>query len=131
MRADYPCAGTHTGPFMVPVRTTRWHTMARISLAQARAGQEVLRPVVNNNGVVLVQAGARLSDSIIERLRNLGISFIVVAGPDPASDVKTPEARLAELDRRFAGHEDDPLMVQLKQVVAAQIVAAAGVAPDA
>lgn len=94
--------------------------MARISLGQARAGQEVVRPVVNNNGVVLVQAGARLSTSIIERLHGLGISFIVVAGTDPAVAVKSPAARLAELDRRFAGHEDDPLMAELKRVVAAQ-----------
>lgn len=95
--------------------------MARISLTQAQAGQEVLRPVVNNNGVVLVQAGTRLSHSLIDRLQGLGISFIVVAGPDSAAGVRTPAARLAELDRRFRGHEDDPLMAELKRVVAGQI----------
>lgn len=97
--------------------------MARISLGQARAGQEVVRPVVNNNGVVLVQAGTRLSESLIERLRGLGISFIVVAGADPIVPGPAPAAQLAELDRRFAGHDDDPLMSELKRIVAVQITA--------
>lgn len=95
--------------------------MARISLGQARAGQEVVRPVVNNNGVILVQAGARLTDSLIERLHDLGITVVVVAGADPSAKDKAPAERLAEIDRRFAGHEEDHLMMHLKRIVSAQV----------
>lgn len=77
--------------------------------------------MVNNNGVILVQAGTRLSDSLIERLHGLGISFVVVAGPEAVARSKAPAERLADLERRFTGHETDPLMTRLKQIVSARI----------
>ena len=59
--------------------------------------------------------------SLIERLHGLGISFVVVAGPEAVARSKAPAERLADLERRFTGHETDPLMTRLKQIVSARI----------
>ncbi|MGE3273927.1 MAG: hypothetical protein AB7O67_02365 [Vicinamibacterales bacterium] len=95
--------------------------MSRISLSQARAGHAVVRPVVNNNGVVLVQAGAALTDGLIDRLRTLGVSSIVVAGEGPSAAPRSAADRIAELDHRFAGVKDEPLMAELYTIVRGQI----------
>ncbi|MEW6322673.1 MAG: hypothetical protein AB1635_16495 [Acidobacteriota bacterium] len=95
--------------------------MGRISLSQARAGQEVIRPVANANGVVLVQAGTRLTDALIDRLRALGVGFVMVAGSSQAEAPKPPARLAAELEARFAGHEGDPLMMEIKRIVGAQL----------
>jgi hypothetical protein len=93
--------------------------MKKLSITEAEAGNVVARPVATSSGMVMVQPGAVLTAEIIARLANLGIDIVWVEGT--TADAKPLEAQLAELDRRFAGHEDDPLMMELKAVVASCI----------
>lgn len=95
--------------------------MSRISLTQARSGQKVVRSVINNNGVVLVQAGTPLTEPLIDRLRGLGVTTVFVAGSGPGAAPRTTAERVAELEQRFSAVIDDPLMRELYDVVRAQI----------
>jgi hypothetical protein len=90
--------------------------MKKLSLTGAEAGQIVARPVATSSGMVMVQPGAELTAEIISRLMDLGVDTVWVDGT--AENAKPVDQLLAELDRRFTGHEDDPLMMALKAVVA-------------
>jgi superfamily II DNA helicase RecQ len=93
--------------------------MKKLSLTDVEAGQVVARPVATNSGMVMVQPGTALTADMIARLANLGIDMVWLEGT--ADDARPVEAVLADLDRRFIGHEDDRLMMELKAVVAACI----------
>jgi hypothetical protein len=101
--------------------------MPRITLSRAQPGQKLTRPIVTSSGVVMVQAGAELTATLIDRLRGMGIDTVVVASGDEPSTARRPlHERLAELDERFTGHEQDPWMMQLKDIVARQLAAGPG-----
>jgi hypothetical protein len=90
--------------------------MKKLSITDVEAGQVVARPVATSSGLVMVQPGAELTPEIISRLSDLGIDTVWVEGV--SEDAKPIETLLAELDRRFTGHDGDPLMMALKAVVA-------------
>ena len=90
--------------------------MKKTPIDSARAGDIVARPVVSAGGVTLVAPGAVLKAETISRLRDLGIDRVWVEGVSDTA--KTPEEQAAELDRRFAGHEHDSVMMELKAIVA-------------
>jgi hypothetical protein len=96
--------------------------MPKIPLSKVQPGQRIARAVVNANGVVMVQPGTELTSSMIERLRSVGVDAVVVAsGDEPTVPTRPVHERLGELDARFAGHENDPVMMQIKDVVARQL----------
>jgi len=89
--------------------------MPRIPLKDCKPGQVLGRPVVNGNRMVLLPEGTELSSKLIERLADAGVEGVVVSDGRPA-DAEVVE-RLAALDARFLGHEDNPLMMAVKAVV--------------
>jgi hypothetical protein len=96
--------------------------MPKIPLSKVQPGQRIARAVVNANGVVMVQPGTELTSTMIERLRSVGVDAVVVASGDGSTEPSKPvEERLRELDARFAGHENDPVMMQIKDVIARQL----------
>jgi hypothetical protein len=104
--------------------------MPRISISSAQPGQRVAQAITNASGVTMVQAGAELTAGLIERLKSLGIATLVVAGAAGGSD-RPLDVLLRELDARFAGHELDPWMMALKQIVKRQLEEAASPGPHA
>jgi hypothetical protein len=58
-----------------------------------------------------------LSAELIGRLKNLAVDALWVEGQDP--NARPVEELIEELNRRFAGHEQDRLMMELKAIVAA------------
>ncbi len=95
--------------------------MPRLPLHDVRPGQRLARAIVSHAGVVLVQPGAELTPAILDRLRSLGVDAVEVAGePEEATEVSI-EARVEEVDARFAGHEDDRWMMALKAIVLRQL----------
>jgi len=101
--------------------------MPRVLLSQAKPGQRVVRPITNASGVVMVQPGTELTAHLIERLQSWGIDSVSVAAEGAAREISVERA-LADLDARFAGHEQDTWMMQLKAIVALQIQK--GASPD-
>lgn len=89
--------------------------MRQIVLDDAKPGDEVAQPVKNERGMVILPKGAKLSLPMIDKLRRLGVRELVVEGDDPnAPPPKTLNDLLKELDIRFEGLEQNPLMMGIK-----------------
>ncbi len=95
--------------------------MPKIPISDAKAGQRLTRPAATRAGMVMVQPGTELTEAIIERLRNLGISSVFVAGERGGPSDKPLDVALRELDERFLGHEEDAWMMTLKAIVRRQL----------
>lgn len=88
--------------------------MRRIALAEAQVGDILAEPLTDEQGKMLLPKGARLSTAVLSLLRRRGISVLSVEGEDPlAGDI---QQLLEKLEFRFAGLEDDPLMMQIKAI---------------
>ena len=89
--------------------------MRQISVEKAEVGDVIAEAIEDKNGRVLLPAGAKLSQAVIVRLRGWGVSafYIEVAGQEGC---KGRDELLEELDYRFAGLEEDSLMVQIKKI---------------
>jgi hypothetical protein len=94
-------------------------TMKKVKLTDIEPGAVVARPVSTQGGQVMVQARTVLTAEIIGRLANLNVDDVWVEGASP--DAKAAEVLLAELDERFAVHEADPLMMDLKGIIAERL----------
>jgi len=95
--------------------------MPKIPISDAKPGQRLTRPAATRAGMVMVQAGTELTSALLDRLRNLGISSVVVAGERGSPGDKPLEVALHELDERFVGHEEDAWMMSLKAIVRRQL----------
>lgn len=92
--------------------------MRLIALSEAQAGDVIAEPVMKDRGMVILPKGALLSDKVIDRLRNMNVSEVVVEGDDPnAPPPKTYEELVDELEDRFSEHESDPTMMAIKEKV--------------
>jgi hypothetical protein len=94
--------------------------MQRIPFSMAQPGMILAKDVVraeNPNGPPICGKGVELTDSLIERLRNMGIQSITVEGhPIWLEGDKTLDELLEDLDKRFRRVADDPLTGKLKEV---------------
>jgi hypothetical protein len=77
------------------------------------------RPVVNQNGLMLVGEGTELTGALIEKIRSMNVDAVYVHGAP--RELPPREETLAQLDERFRNVEDMPHMAMLKQVVKAHI----------
>lgn len=93
--------------------------MKKLSILEAKAGDVVARPVSTASGVVLVRPGTALTGELLGRLESLGIDTVCVEGP--SADARPLDEILQALEERFAGHEQNALMMELKAVVAARL----------
>jgi hypothetical protein len=98
--------------------------MKKLPLSEARPGEVVARSVVTSGGVILVQPGTVLTADILARLADLRVETVCLEGA--SADARPVEEILQELDRRFAVHEQDDLMMALKAAVAARVAQGAG-----
>ena len=98
--------------------------MRRLYLSEAAPGDVIAEPVVNDRGMVILPRGAELTAPVIGRLQKMNVTVIVVEGDDPnAPPPKTLDELLADLDARFEGVEDVPLMMEIKEIAREHLVA--------
>lgn len=94
--------------------------MQKIPLASAVTGMVLARDIVRNDnpkGPPICGKGVTLTDSLIERLKRMGVSTVTVEGrPVQMEGDKSLEEILEDLDRRFNKVEDDPLTGKLKKI---------------
>jgi hypothetical protein len=83
-------------------------------------GAVLLRPVVNKNGLVLIAEGTELTDSLIDRIRGMGVNSIHVRGAKKALPPRNE--MLADLDRRFSKAESEPYMSIIKNAISDHIM---------
>jgi len=94
--------------------------MQRIPIALAKPGmklaKEVFRPE-NPSGPAMCGKGMELTESLLDRLRNMGIRSITVQGhPVWMEGDRTLEEMLEDLDKRFSQVSEDPLTGKLKNI---------------
>ena len=107
--------------------------MQNIPLSLAAAGMIVAKEIKSSDdpaSLTVCGKGVKLSESLIDRLKHLGIQAITVEGhPVTVEGESTLEEMLTALDRRFRRVEDDPLMMKLKAIYQKHLQRSMGV-PD-
>jgi hypothetical protein len=88
--------------------------MELVSITAARAGQVLARAVTNPSGATVCPTGFRLTEAVIERLRNAGVETLLIE-VDSAQKFAVQD-RIEALGRRFA-NVDDPILLQIKATI--------------
>lgn len=110
-----------------------------IDISQATSDMKLTKPVVNASGMVLMPEGIRLTPIFIDRLKKWGVQTVDIVtekeeAPAAASQGRVSgPTRVTEVDRDFAQRvaedvakrfvycKDNPLMAQLRVIVARQL----------
>ena len=92
----------------------------KISLDQAQPGMILAEKIVRDDGVLLCQKGAELTEGILRMLERMNRETV----PIEVASTETPEERAsrmareeAELAARFARVESDPILAELKKAL--------------
>lgn len=97
--------------------------MQEILTAQAEEGMILGRDVITPEGMVLCGKGTALSPNLIERLKKMEVSHVLVEGrPVEVEGERSLAEELAEVDRRFSRVEDTPPLMYLKKKVKERLV---------
>jgi hypothetical protein len=112
--------------------------MQKIPLNLARPGMKLGKPVLRDNGLVLVAENTELTESLLQRLNRMDISTLTVQGNpvdmgDGSGGTNPYTARAKRLDHLFRAHEGDAWMQQLRDHLRSyfQFKAASAAAMDA
>ncbi len=93
--------------------------MQKIPLNLAKPGMILDKPLLRDNGLVLVAEGTELSDTLLGRLLTMGIETIVVKGNpvdlDGAGGGSSFCQRAERMDHLFRKYQADPFMMKLKE----------------
>jgi hypothetical protein len=99
--------------------------MQTIAITLAEPGMivaEDIMPLNKPNGIPVLGQGSPLTAQIIERLKNIGIQSITVAGhPINLPGEETLEQALASLEDRFDSVRNDPYMMTILALLRKQI----------
>jgi hypothetical protein len=90
--------------------------MPATPIDRVTAGQVLEQPVTNASGVTLVRAGTELTGPLLSRLRDLGYLQLDVA-PTGEALIEARAAARAAIEDRFRGHEQNPLMMQIRDLL--------------
>ncbi len=90
--------------------------MEKIPLRLAQAGMILAQPVINAAGTALVGEGVVLSDALVERLTQAGISVIAVKS-GPKKGPGTADRVLGRLEHLFRKQSAEPFMAALKSML--------------
>ncbi len=91
--------------------------MQKIPLNLAKPGMKLAKPILRDNGLVLVAENSELSEALLERLDRMDVAMITVQG-NPVNlggGGKNPYTLRGErLGHLFRKHGDDPWMDKLQ-----------------
>ena len=90
--------------------------MRTVTAAEARAGDIVADPVVNDQGRTLLPKGARLSAAVLSRLEGWGVHELCVEGEDDTPVIEDDADLLSALEHRFSEWEGDATMMSIKDI---------------
>ncbi len=89
--------------------------MAKIAVANLKAGMKLLKPVVNESGMVMLGEGTVLTEQMIAKISSMNINAVFVEGKEQRT--KTKQEALAELEQRFSRSGENEQMKLLKKVM--------------
>jgi hypothetical protein len=91
--------------------------MQRLPLSYIRPGMKTFEEVVDAQGRVLCGKGVELTESMLQKFQELGVSYITVEGtPVKLPWEKTLEEELELLEKRFSGVKDE-FLLHVKEVL--------------
>ncbi|MCS7150308.1 MAG: hypothetical protein N2Z40_05865 [Caldimicrobium sp.] len=91
--------------------------MQRLPLHYIKPGMKTYEEVVDSQGRVLCGKGIELTEEMLKRFQELGVSYISVEGtPVKLPWEKTLETELSELEKRFENVTDETLL-QIKEII--------------
>jgi hypothetical protein len=93
--------------------------MSRVAAKDLVPGMKLARPVVNKNGLVLIGEETELTESLIDKIRQMDADSIYVHGTNRARPPR--HEVLADLDRRFSKVEGEPFMAVIKNAISGHI----------
>ena len=93
--------------------------MELIGIAHLQAGYVVAADIYNSSGALLCPKGFIVTDEAVERLKNAGISTVMIESA-PEAQVERIDKRIECLEMRFVGIED-PLLLELKQAALSRL----------
>lgn len=88
--------------------------MLKVSIDKLDPGMKLAKPVIKGN-MILVNKDIELTETLIKKIQNIGISCVYIDAPTKQSISK--EEALQQLDWRFKKVEDKPYMNMLKRLV--------------
>lgn len=91
--------------------------MQKIPLNLTKPGMKLAKPILRENGLVLVAENTELSESLLERLERMDVAMVTVQGNpvDLGGGGKNPYTiRIERLEHLFRKHGDDPWMAKLQ-----------------
>ena len=89
--------------------------MPKFAKENLQPGMKLAKPVLGQNGMVLLPEGAELTEKLIERIQEMDVAAIFVEGP--SEQTVSLEEALAALEFRFERVQDKPHMALLKRLV--------------
>ncbi|MBT8366728.1 MAG: hypothetical protein KJP23_18715 [Deltaproteobacteria bacterium] len=103
--------------------------MISLNIEDLKPGMILTQPVRNHQGVLLLEAGAKITKKNIRIFKSWGVSEIVIKGDPGKSEDRTkdPEIRVEEslemqLKERFSDVLDDPVMVEIFNAARKQLM---------
>jgi hypothetical protein len=91
--------------------------MQRLPLSYIRPGMKTFEEVVDAQGRVLCGKGVELTEPMLQKFQELGVSYITVEGaPVKLPWEKTLEEELELLEKRFSGVKDE-FLLHVKEVL--------------
>lgn len=102
--------------------------MIFVGIEDLKPGMILERPVKNSQGVLLLEAGARITKKNIRILKSWGVTGVTIKGKvAPANDSAGPSASRIrasddiQLKEKFAEVMDDPVMVEIYKAASKQL----------
>ena len=102
--------------------------MIRLGIEDLKPGMILEHPVKNHQGVLLLEAGAKITKKNIRIFKSWGVDEITVKGEMTRADDTSgqPEPRINESDEmqlkeKFADVLDDPVMVEIFNAASRQL----------
>ena len=102
--------------------------MIRVGIEELKPGMILEWPVKNHQGILLLEAGAKITKKNIRIFKSWGVDEITVKGEVTRADDTPgkPESRINESDEmqlkeKFADVLDDPVMVEILNAASRQL----------
>ena len=103
--------------------------MKTVPVSEAHEGDILARDLRAADQSMILAKGAALSASMLVRLARMGVAEVTVE-TDAAQAADELEKQRAAVERRFAGHEADPYLMEMKRIVLARLDSSAGPGPE-
>ena len=103
--------------------------MINLNIEDLKPGMILARPVRNHQGVLLLEAGARITKKNIRIFKSWGVLEVPIKSRLPkaashatASGIENKEAIAKQLKEKFSDVLDDPIMVEIFKAAKNQLL---------